>query len=139
VVYGFGMRAYSLDLRERIVHAVEAGRPLKEVARAFGVGRATVRRYVRLERATGSLAPRTSPGRPAAIGAADAAALGAQLADAPDATLAEHCERWARERGVSVSAATMHRAIARLGFTRKKRSSMRASGTPPSGPPGGKR
>jgi transposase len=124
------MRAYSLDLRERIVRAVAAGRPQSEVARTFRVGRATVRRYLELERATGSLAPRPIPGRPAAIGAAQGPALRAQLGDAPDATLEEHRERWAREMGVRVSVSAMHRAIARLGFTRKKRSSTRASGTP---------
>src|SRR5437868_5393392 len=121
------MRAYSLDLRERIVRAVGAGRPLVEVARTFGVGRATVRRYMGLALATGSLAPRKSPGRPAAIGAADAAALRAQVAAAPDATLAEHCATWERERGARPSLWAMHRAIARLGLTRKKRSSTRAS------------
>jgi transposase len=119
-----------MDLRERVVRAVAAGRPLVEVARTFGVGRATVRRYVQLERATGSLAPRKSPGRPAAVGAAQAPALRAQLARAPDATLAEHCATWEREQGARPSLWAMHRALARLGVTRKKRSSTRASATP---------
>jgi transposase len=123
------MRAYSLDLRERIVRAVEAGTPRPEVARTFGVGVATVGRYVRLGRA-GALAPRSSPGRPARIGPAAWPALRAQLAAAPDATLAEHCATWGRAQGARVSEATMHRAIARLGWTRKKRPSGRASRTP---------
>jgi transposase len=123
------MRAYSLDLRERVVRAVEAGSPRAVVARTFGVGVATVERYVRRQRA-GALAPRPSPGRPARIGPAAWPALRAQLAAAPDATLAEHCERWAMERGMRVSAATMHRAIARLGWARKKRPSTPASRTP---------
>ena len=42
------------------------------------------------------------------------------LAAAPDATLAQHCERWAAERGVRVSVATRSRAIRRLGVTVKK-------------------
>src|SRR5690242_10874226 len=113
------MRAYSLDLRERIVRAVEAGTPQAEVARRFGVGRATVERYLRRHRA-GALAPRTSPGRPPRIGPAAESALGAQLKATPDATLAEHAEQWARTQGVRVSITTMHRAIGRLGWTRKK-------------------
>ena len=124
------MRAYAMDLRERVVRAVAAGTPQSVVARAFGVGRATVERYVRRQRETGALAPSPIPGRPAAIGEGEAAALRAQVAAAPDATLAEHCATWERERGVGVSAATMHRALARLGVTRKKRSSTRASATP---------
>jgi transposase len=122
------MRAYSLDLRERVVAAVAAGTPRAVVARAFGVGLATVERYVRRRRA-GALAPRSSPGRPARLGADAEPALRAQLAAAPDATLAGHAERWARERGARVSAATMRRAIARLGWTRKKRRSTPASRT----------
>jgi transposase len=96
------MRAYSLDLRERIVRAVAAGTPQ-------------------------AVAARSSPGRPARIGPAEQPALRAQLAAAPDATLAEHCERWAAERGVRVSEATQHRAIARLGWTRKEKPSAPAS------------
>jgi transposase len=119
-----------MDLRERIVRAVAGGTPQSVVARAFGVGRATVERYARRQRETGALGPSPIPGRPAAIGEGEAAALRAQVAAAPDATLAEHCATWARERGVGVSAATMHRALARLAVTRKKRSSTRASATP---------
>jgi transposase len=117
-----------LDLRERIVRAAEAGAPVVVVARIFGVGRATVERYLRRARA-GALAPRSSPGRPARIGPAAWPALRAQLAAAPDATLAEHCDRWAAEQGARVSVATMQRAIARLGWTRKKSRSGRASRT----------
>ncbi|HEV7216185.1 MAG TPA: helix-turn-helix domain-containing protein [Chloroflexota bacterium] len=118
-----------MDLRERVVRAAEAGAPRRVVARTFGVGLATVERYLRRARA-GALAARTSPGRPARIGPDAAAALRAQLAAAPDASLAEHVERFAAERGVRVSVATMHRAIARLGWTRKKSRSGRASRTP---------
>jgi len=120
------MRAYSLDLRERIVQAVAAGTPQAAVAEQFDVGRATVERYVRRHRA-GTLPPRRSPGRPARIGPEAEATLRAQVAATPDATLAEHCARWAAAQGAHVSLATMHRAIVRLGWTRKKRSSTPAS------------
>lgn len=123
------MRAYSLDLRERIVRAVAGGMPQAVAATQFGVGRATVERYVRRQR-EGRLPPRRSPGRPARIGREAEPALRAQLAAAPDATLAEHCAQWAQDQGRVVSVTTMHRAIARLGWTRKKRSSMPANKTP---------
>ena len=120
------MRPSSLDLRERIVRAVDAGATQTAAAETFGVGRATVQRYVAQRRRHGSLAPRPPPGRAARIGPPHAAALRAQLDATPDATLAEHCARWAEAHGVRVSVATMLRAIARLGWTRKKRRS-----TPP--------
>jgi transposase len=123
------MRAYSVDLRERIVRAVADGVPQSVAARTFGVARASVQRYVGQRGATGGLAPRTAPGPAHKIGPGAAAALRAQVAAAPDATLAEHAERWEREQGERLSAATVHRALARLDITRKKRPSTPASGT----------
>lgn len=132
------MNAYSLDLRERIVRAAASGLSSQEVARRFEVGVTTVKRYV--QRATDAdLAPRTSPGRPRMIDAADEAALEAQLRAHPDATLAEHCQRWEADHGVRVSLATMYRAITRLGWTRKKRRWQPPSRTPRPVPSGGKR
>lgn len=122
------MKAYSLDLRERIVHAVSMGLPPQETARRFEVGVTTVKRFVQ-RAADADLAPRTSPGRPRVIDGAHAAALEAQLQAHPDATLAEHCAQWEAEHGVRVSLATMYRAITRLGWTRKKRRWQPPSGT----------
>ena len=49
------------------------------------------------------------------------AALAAQVAATPDATLAAHCARWEAAQGVRLSVATMSRTIRRLGITLKKR------------------
>ena len=115
------MDAYSLDLRDRIVRAVAAGQPKAAVARVFQVSRSTVKRYTARHRATGSLAPTRQTRQQPRITPAAHPALLAQLAAQPDATLAEHCERWAESQGVRVSVPTMWRAIARLGWTPKKR------------------
>lgn len=124
------MKAYSLDLRERIVVAAHAGTPLVEVARVFGVGYSTLHRYLRQYRQTGELSLRPIPGRPRRIASDDLPALLAQLEASPDATIAEHCVTWNRDHRSGVSASTMHRTIVRLGFTRKKRPSSPASRTP---------
>ena len=115
------MKAYSTDLRERIVRAVVCGQPQTVVARTFGVGVATVRRYTTQQRTTGSLVPKRHPGPARRIGPADESALRAQVAAAPDAILAEHCATWEQTHGVRVSSPTMCRALARLGWPRKKR------------------
>ena len=115
------MRAYSRDLRERILAAVDAGEPHHCLAARFLVSRATVTRLVRLRRATGDVAPRPRPGQPARLGAALDAGLLPQLRARPDATIAEHGAAWAQATGQTVSPTTMRRAIARLGWTRKKR------------------
>src|SRR3954471_404200 len=51
-----GMRAYSMDLRERIVAAVDAGLPQAQAAERFGVSLRSVERYLSRRRRSGSLA-----------------------------------------------------------------------------------
>jgi transposase len=114
------MKAYSVDLRERIVRAVGGGMSKAEAARVYDVGLSTVKRYVKQQGVTGHLRPKLSPGRAREIGAEGEAALRAQAAAHADATLAEHCRRWADARGATVSRATMSRALARLGLPLKK-------------------
>lgn len=114
------MKAYPMELRSRIVRAAEGGMARGEVAQVFAVSGRTVRRYLAHQRQGGDLTPGQSPGRPPIIGPAQAAALQAQVAAHPDATLVEHCALWAREHGVAVSVATMSRAIRRLAITVKK-------------------
>jgi transposase len=123
------MKAYSIDLRERVVQAVANGMTKSRAARTFSVSLATVKNYVRQVELTGSLAPRPIPGRPREISPAQDAALVAQLRAAQDATLEELRAAWEKIAGVRVSAATMSRAIKRLKWTRKKRRWVPASGT----------
>ena len=114
------MRAYSIDLRERIVQAVASGWSPTDVATTFDIGVSTVKRYVTQQRTGGSLAPKTSPGRPRAIPPTDEAALRAQLARSPDATLAEHRAEWLKTHQTAFTISTLSRAIRRLGWTVKK-------------------
>lgn len=114
------MKPYSADLRERLVGAMDAGLPLAEAARLFRICPSTIVRWRQRQRATGSVAALPRPGRTPRIGPYHAPALRAQVAAAPDATLAQHCARWAAEEGVALSVATMSRAIRRLGITVKK-------------------
>jgi transposase len=55
------MKAYSLDLRRRIVAYVQNGGGKTEAARRFGVGRDTVYRYLDAD-AANTLAPKTTWG-----------------------------------------------------------------------------
>src|SRR5258708_26744255 len=128
------MRAYSIDLRERIVQAVANGRPQREAARMFGVGVNTVKRYMIRQQQTGSLARRPIPGGPRRIGREQEAVLQARLEAAPDATLAEHCAWWAEQHGQSVSVATMWRGPHLPGGTPKKNTSAPPTRAQPVGP-----
>ena len=132
------MRAYSTDLKERLVRAVAAGQPMREAARRFGVAVNTVKRAVVQQRDTGSLARKPIPGCPRRIGKEQQAILRARLEDAPDATVLEHCAWWAEHQGHQLSEATMWRAMRRLGWTHKKSHWQPASATRKRVPPGGR-
>jgi len=132
------MRAYSTDLKERLVRAVAEGQPMREAARRFGVAVTTVKRAVVQERETGSLQRKPIPGRPRDINTEQEHLLLARLEAAPDATVGEHCAWWAEQYGQLLSVATMWRAIRRLGWTHKKKHWQPANATRRRAKPGGK-
>ncbi len=115
------MKAYSADLRQRIIQAVNDGASQPVVADRYNVSLNSVKRYVKQWRATGSLAAQPRPGRPRAIPPAVHAALVGQFDTDPDATFATYCDQWEAATGVRVSPSTMYRAQQRVGWTRKKR------------------
>ncbi len=114
------MKQYSVDLRERLLGAIDAGLSQAEASRLFGVGTSTITRWRQQRRETSSLTPKSRSGRPPLIGSAAGAALRAQVAQQPDATLAMHCTTWTQQHGGSISVATMSRTLRRLGITLKK-------------------
>jgi len=115
------MKAYSSDLRERVVRAVDQGYKRTDIIKLFGVSRATIKRYLKQRRETGHVSRKPIPGRPPKKGAPLQAGLVAQLEAYPDATLGMHCQFWEQTQGVRVSMSTMSRVIKRIGWTRKKK------------------
>ena len=114
------MKAYSEDLRKKIVDAIERGMPKAEAARTFGVGISTVKRYATKAQRGESLEPGKAPGKRPKIDERVGKLLEADLKERPFATLRERCEYVEAVSGVSVSRSAMCRAIARVGSTRKK-------------------
>ena len=114
------MKAYSEDLRRKIVDAIERGMPKAQAARTFGVGISTVKRYATKVRRGESLEPGKAPGKRPKIDERVGKLLEEDLKERPFATLRERCEYVEALSGVSVSRSTMCRAIARVGSTRKK-------------------
>jgi transposase len=107
-----------------VLAAVDRGTPRrKEIVRTLGVSEPTIRRYLRLRRETGSVAPKPPPKRTFSIGQSleQRRALWKQLEEHDDATLERHCQLWESKQGVKVSISTMSRAIRRLGWKLKKR------------------
>lgn len=115
------MKAYSEDLRERIVGAVEAGMSKSEASRVFEVSLNSVKRYVHLKQATGKLTPKIRPGQSAQIRGEKVELLRQQIKAQPDATLDELAAQWQQTQGVKLSRATFSRTLKRYKITYKKK------------------
>ncbi len=127
------MRAYSMDLRERVLADSDAGQTTKPVAEKYGVSRTWVRSLKQRRRETGEIAPRKGGGRKRKI---DRARLTELVREDPDATLAELRERLAIRCALSAIWTALHE----LKITFKKSRSARRSRTDrmsrSGGPPG---
>jgi putative transposase len=122
------MVAYSIDLRERVLAAVDAGEETQqEVARRFTVSTRWIRKLVARRAETGAIGPKPNlGGRKPLIQGQTAQALRDAIAKDPDATLEELREAI----GFGGCAVTVWRAIERLKITRKKsRCGRRSSST----------
>jgi transposase len=115
------MKAYSKDLREKIVDAIGRGMPKAQAARTFGVGISTVKRYASKAQRGEPLEPAKAPGKRPKMNERVRQLLEEDLKEErPFVTLRERCEYVEAISGLSVSRSTMCRAIARIGSTRKK-------------------
>jgi transposase len=118
-----------MDLRERVVAACDERIGTRaEIAERFSVSESWIRRLLQRRRETGSIEPRPhGGGHPRAFdGPADERLRLAVRAD-DDATLGE----LARAAGVACCSSAVHRALDRLGITRKKSRGGRPSRTGP--------
>lgn len=114
------MKAYSEDLRRKIVDTIERGMPKAQAARTFGVGVSTVKRYATKAHRGEPLKPGKAPGKRPKMDERVSKLLEEDLKERPFITLRERCDYVEAISGVSISRSTMCRAIARLGKTRKK-------------------
>jgi transposase len=114
------MKAYSEDLRQKIVDAIRRGMPKAEAARSFGVGISTVKRYATKAQRGEPLEAGKAPGKRPKMDERVEKLLEEDLKERPFLTLRERCDYVEAISGVCVSRSTMCRAIAKIGSTRKK-------------------
>jgi transposase len=112
-------RAYSLDLRERVVAAAAAGASCREVAKLFKVSVASVVKWSQRFRATGSAAAKPRGGRRVFVLTAHRDWLLGRLATTPDVTLRALVVEL-HERGVAASYGSVWRIVHAAGITFKK-------------------
>lgn len=113
-------RAYSLDLRERVVAAVESGRSCRSVARTFMVSVASVVKWSQRYRTSGSAAARSVGGRRGYAVAGEREWLLARIAEKPDLTLRALLLEL-KERGMVVSYYALWHFLQHEGITFKKK------------------
>ena len=115
------MRAYSLDLREKIVESVKKGVLKSETARRFGVHRATVKRYCKQLDERGTLEPRKAPGKAPKLDEKARKLLVEDLEQRPWATHSRRARFLFAVLGVRVSEATICRAVGHLSVGAEKK------------------
>jgi transposase len=115
------MKAYSQDLRERVIAAVEAGQQSRpEIAEIFEVSESTIDKWVKRWRDTGSVAALPFGGGRQRTLKECTSIIRAEVKRQPDVTLDELCERVATQTGVSASRSMMSRELLVLALPRKK-------------------
>lgn len=116
-------KAYSLDLRERIVGYVAEGHSARAAARVFGVSASTAVRLAAAHRRRRSVAPKRQ-GRPPGKAGKLAPHIGFLIEvvrSDPDITLRELAGALEEAEGVRVQLSSIHRALVRAGYSYKKR------------------
>jgi transposase len=123
------MPTYSQDLRDRVIRACDEGRYTREqIAQLFDVSTSWIRRMLKRRRETGSYEALPKGGPVAAkLHDEHRSRLVVLLREQPDATLAELHNRL----DAAVHPTTIHRALAKLKITLKKKSSERPNRTAP--------
>ena len=114
---------YSQDLRDRVLRAYDRGMKTKPIAETFGVSPAWARRVKQRWRETGETTARPMGGPGVTI--VDRAQLAALVREHPDATLAE----LRKYLGVQCALSTLCMALKKMGFSFKKKRSMRRNRT----------
>jgi transposase len=115
------MKAYSTDLRQRIVDAFDSGMTAEAVAEQYQVSSGTVRRYKRHLQRRRTLEPKKRPGRVKKIQESQYETLKQFVRDDSNATLQSLCDKFEDKYGTSVTVSVMCYTLKRIKITRKKR------------------
>jgi len=115
------MRAYSLDIRERIVGCWQEGESKTSIAERFKVSLSSVKRYVKRFETYGHILPTVQGRMQGKITRKLRKRLAKQVEKYPDHTLAQHAQLWYEKYRKYVSESCLSRTFRRMGLTRKKK------------------
>jgi transposase len=128
-------RAYSQDLRDKVMAAFDAGEPARDVAERFEVSVSFIYKADLRRRRTGETGPGVQCCHVPLRLERQQEAILAHIAQHPDATMAELRDWLAAEHGVNVCMATIWKTLGRFGLTYKKSRSGQRSRIGPTLPP----
>ena len=120
-------RPYSLDLRERVVAAVERGSSRNAVAGAFGLSVSCVVKWMQRAQATGSVAAKPMGGRRPYALAGERVFVLRRIEEKPDLTISALTEELA-DRGLKVSRFAVWHFLDHEGLTFKKKPARQRAG-----------
>jgi len=113
------MKAYSEDLRERVIAAWQEDKTQEWISQTYRISTGSIKRYITRYKATGSVAATVQRRQEPRISAAYEGQLRQLVAREPVAKLDWYCAEWERETGIVVSTKTMSRMLVRLGLRQK--------------------
>ena len=115
------MKAYSVELREKIVQAYENNEgSQRQLASRFKVSLSFIERLLKRYREKQTLSPSPHAGGFTAKLATYESAIAKMVEEDNDATLEELCQKLNEKYNVQASASTMCRGLQKLNLTRKK-------------------
>tara|TARA_B100000678_G_scaffold271603_1_gene260383 strand:- start:315 stop:695 length:381 start_codon:yes stop_codon:yes gene_type:complete len=119
--------ALSMDLRSRLLAAVDGGLSCRAAAARFGVAPSTAIRWRAQQRETGDFTPKPQGGDMRSRRIEERAADILAIWEARKDITLEELRLTLAEKGLVVSVAGLHRFFVRRGLTRKKRQAMQSS------------
>ena len=123
--------AYSLDLRQKVLAALETESSSEVVAERFGISGSFVRKLRVRVKQTGDPVAKSPPGKPRIVDSEGEDILRTLVEKRPDATLDKLVRLFPRHGGRKVSDTTIWRTLYRMGMSLKKSPSTRQSATDP--------
>ncbi len=121
----FGMKSYSMDLRERLVAGRQRGQSADELSRIFGLSKRSVERYWKRLKEEGTVEAKARGGYRRSRLEDHDGQLRQWIDEAPDLTLAELRSRLFAELAISIGTTALWHRLEKLGLTFKKNTARR--------------
>lgn len=119
---------YGEELRVRVLGAIDKGMSKWQAHKTFALSRSTIDRWLKLREETGSVRELVGAKRGRKATLADTPKVHEFFERHQEKTLTQMVEAWRQEHGESFTINAFHKALRRLGYSRKKRPNTTESG-----------